>query len=111
MALLRLSGVRTREEGRLLLGQPIRIAGSDARPLAPGEFYVYQVIGLEALDEAGNRVGTVTDLLETGANDVFVVTPDEGAEILLPNIPEVILDLDPAARRMVVRRLVYYGDQ
>jgi 16S rRNA processing protein RimM len=111
MALLRLGGVRTREEGRLLLGQPVRIAGTDARPLEPGEFYYYQAIGLEALDEAGHRIGTVTDILETGANDVFVITPDEGADILLPNIPEVILDLNPAERRMVVRPLVYYGDE
>ena len=110
MALVRLGGVRTREDGRLLLGQPVRIAGTDARPLEAGEFYFYQAIGLEARDDAGRRIGTVTDILETGANDVFVVTPDEGADILLPNIPEVILDLNPAERRMIVRPLVYYGD-
>ncbi|MCC6791626.1 MAG: 16S rRNA processing protein RimM [Thermomicrobiales bacterium] len=109
MALIRISGVATAEQGRELFRQPVRIAGSDARPLEPGEFYYYQVVGIDAFDGAGARLGTVADILETGANDVFVIRPDgEGPEMLLPNIPDVILEIDPAGRRMVVRPLVYW---
>lgn len=112
MALIRVSGVSTPEQGAELRGQTIRISGRDARPLEPGEFYYYQVIGITAYDEAGEVLGTVSDILETGANDVFVISPAGGGkEILLPNIPDVVLDIEPAERRMTVRPLVYWDSQ
>lgn len=110
-ALIRLEGVTSPEEARMLRGRVIRIAGTDARPLGPGEFFLYQLIGLRVVDDAGAELGIVTDLLETGANDVFVVAPtDGGADLLLPNVPEVALEILPAEGRMVVRPPVYYGD-
>jgi len=108
MALIRIGGVTRPEHGESLRGQVVRISGRDARPLEPGEFYYYQVIGLTVFDELGEEVGVVSDIMETGANVVFVVTPNGGGkEILLPNIPDVVLDLRPAERRMVVRPQVY----
>jgi len=109
-ALIRLQGVSTPETVDRLRGLPLRMRGSDARPLAANEYFLYQVIGLEAFDEAGARLGRVTDLIETGANDVLVVTPDEGADLLLPSHPDVILELDPSAGRLVVRPLTFYGE-
>jgi 16S rRNA processing protein RimM len=109
LGLIRLSGVQSPDDARALLGQSVRISGKDARPLQPGEFYYYQVIGLVAHDESGAVIGTVTDIMETGANDVFVITPPDGAkEILLPNIPDVVLEINSAERRLVVRPLVYW---
>jgi 16S rRNA processing protein RimM len=110
-ALIRVSGIATPEAGRELVGQPVRIAGSEARPLAPGEYFLYQLIGLDAFDEAGNLLGRVIDLIETGANDVFVITPPGGGpDILLPHQADVVLDIQPAAGRMTVRPLVYEGE-
>jgi 16S rRNA processing protein RimM len=109
-ALMRLQGISTRETVERFRGTPLRIRGADARPLAPNEYFLYQIIGLEAVDEAGNRLGRVTDLMETGANDVLVITPEEGADILLPSHPDVVLSMDPAAGRIVVRPLTYYGE-
>jgi 16S rRNA processing protein RimM len=108
MALLRMQGITTPEAVADLRGAPIRIAGADARPLAEGEYFLYQLVGLEAFDEAGAPVGRVTDIIETGANDVLVLTPpDGGPDILLPHHPETVLDIRPAEGRMMVRRLVY----
>jgi 16S rRNA processing protein RimM len=110
-ALIRLQGISNPETVARLRGTPLRIRGADARPLAANEYFLYQVIGLEAYDEAGNRLGRVTDLMETGANDVLVITPDDGgADILLPSHPDVILEMDSAAGRIVVRPLAYYGE-
>jgi 16S rRNA processing protein RimM len=107
-ALLRVEGVDSPEAVGALVGVPVRIAGSDAAPLAPGEFYLYQVIDLEAVNEAGETIGRVTDVIETGAHDVFVVRPAGGGpDLLLPHHPEVVLDIQPAAGRMIVRPLVY----
>jgi 16S rRNA processing protein RimM len=107
-ALMRLKGITTPEAITEFKGQPVKIAGSDARPLAPGEHYLYQLIGLTALDEAGETLGTVTDIMETGANDVLIVSPpDGGPDQLIPNHPEVVLTIDPAAGKIIVRPLVY----
>ena len=111
MGLVRLAGVTTPEQAKDLTGTPVRISGKDARSLAANEYYLYQVVGLAVRDEAGGELGIVTDVIETGANDVFVVTPSGGGTpMLLPSIPEVVLDLQPGAGFMVVRPLVYYGD-
>ena len=110
-ALMRLQGISTPETVERLRGTPLRIRGTDARPLAADEYFLYQVMGLAVFDETGNRIGQVTDLIETGANDVLVIAPDDGgADILLPSHPDVILAMDPAAGRIVVRPLTYYGE-
>jgi 16S rRNA processing protein RimM len=109
-ALMRLQGISNPETVNQFRGTPLRIRGSDARPLAANEYFLYQVIGLQVFDEAGTHLGRVTDLIETGANDVLVITPDDGPDILLPSHPDVVLAMDPAAGRLVVRPLVYLGE-
>jgi 16S rRNA processing protein RimM len=110
-ALIRLQGISTPETVERFRGTPLRIRGADARPLAANEYFLYQMIGLEVFDESGNRLGQVTDLMETGANDVLVIAPDDGGtDILLPSHPDVIVTMDPAAGRIVVRPLTYYGE-
>ena len=109
-ALLRLQGISSPETVERLRGTPLSIRASDARPLAENEYFLFQIIGLDAFTEAGERLGKVTDLMETGANDVLVITPDEGADILLPSHPDVVLSVDPAAGKVVVRPLSYYGE-
>ncbi len=106
--LLKLRGVTNPEEGDELRGQPIRISGKDAIPLEEGEFLLYQLIGLDAFDEAGVKIGTTVDLIETGSRDVFVIRPEGGgADILLPNTEDAVLEIVPSERRMVVRLLDY----
>jgi 16S rRNA processing protein RimM len=110
-ALIRLQGISTPETVERLRGTPLRIRGTDARPLAADEYFLYQMIGLEVFDESGTRLGQVTDLIETGANNVLVIAPHAGGlDILLPSHPDVIIDMDPAAGRIVVRPLTYYGE-
>lgn len=107
--LLRLRGISNPEDGTLYRGQSIRISGRDAIPLEKGEFLLYQLVGLDAFDEAGVKIGTTVDLIETGARDVFVIRPvDSGPDILLPNTEDAVLEIVPAERRMVVRLLEYW---
>lgn len=109
-ALMRLQGISSPETVERYRGTPLRIRGADARPLAEGEYFLYQVIGLEAFDESGARLGRVTDLIETGANDVLVITADDGTDTLLPSHPDVVVSMEPTAGRIVVRPLTYYGE-
>ncbi len=107
-ALVQLRGVDSLEMAESLRGAVLRIPGSEARPLDENEFFLYQVVGVQVRNEAGEDLGTVTDLIETGANLVFVVTSSDGKDELYPSIPEVVLDLNPTEGYMIVRPLTYW---
>jgi len=112
---LLVEGTSNRDEARALAGALVEIPRSEVGRLPPGRFYRFEIIGLGVYDEAGRALGTVTDILETGANDVYVVTP-EGAErapdeILVPALKDVVLEVDPEAGRMVVRLLKTWEDE
>ena len=106
-AIIRLAGVDSPEQASALRGVPVRIAGVDVKPAVPGEFFLYQLIGLTAYDEGGSELGRVTDLIETGAHDVFVISPRTGPDLLIPNHPDFVPSIDPSGGTMVVRPLVF----
>jgi 16S rRNA processing protein RimM len=83
-------------------GQLVQIKTEQAAPLPPGRYYHHQILGLAVVTEAGEALGQVTEILETGANDVYVVTGAAGEELLLPALRSVILLIDLEARRMTV---------
>ncbi len=76
-----------------------------AAPESEDEYYDFEVLGLEVVTEEGRVLGSLVEILETGANDVFVVEPEQGPPILLPVIDEVIRKLDFEAGRIIVRLL------
>jgi 16S rRNA processing protein RimM len=108
-ALIKLEGTDTPEDAALLSGLAVKISGSDARPLEEGEYFLFQLIGLKAELEDGTPAGTVIDLIETGAHDVLVIgeRPDTAEQLLMPNHPEFVLEIDPAGNRIVIRPPVY----
>jgi len=108
LLLIRLEGITTPEQAKELSGKTVKIRATDARPLEDGEYFLFQLIGLAVEDEAGTPVGTVSDLIETGAHDVLVIAPANGGQdILVPNHPEYVLEMVPEAGRLVVRLPVY----
>jgi 16S rRNA processing protein RimM len=91
--ILKLRGVDTRSEAETLRNQWLSLPMDQAAPLEEGEMYLFQMIGLEVLTVDGNLLGVVDEILETGANDVILVRTPSG-ELLLPDIPGVVLDVD-----------------
>ena len=77
-----------------LKGMDLYVDRENAIPLKEGEFYIADMIGADIVTEDGNHFGTLKDVLKTGANDVYVINSDDGKEVLLPSIPECILDKD-----------------
>ncbi|TVR73203.1 MAG: 16S rRNA processing protein RimM [Sphaerobacteraceae bacterium] len=110
LAIMRVEGITSREMVDELRDELVRIDLEDAAPLEEGEFYHFEIIGLTALTEEGEQVGTVTDIIETGANDVYVITDDEGAETLIPALEAVVPTIDPEAGTMIIRPLRYSGE-
>jgi 16S rRNA processing protein RimM len=101
--LLHLDGVDTREAAERLHGQEIFIELVQ-RPRQEGEFYAREVIGLKVRTADGVELGEVTEILVTGANDVYMVNGARG-EILLPARVEVIKGIDVEAGTMTVELL------
>jgi 16S rRNA processing protein RimM len=85
--------------------QTVFVTIADRPPLPDGDYYHHQLIGKQVVSEDGRRLGTLTEILETGANDVAVVRPDAGREILLPLIDSVLLGLDETAGEVRVHLL------
>jgi 16S rRNA processing protein RimM len=103
--LLKLEDVADRDAADTLKNKDVHIHAQDAVALPKGQFYWHQVIGLQVEDATTQRVlGNVTDIIETGANDVYVVKGDLG-EILVPAIKEVVKLIDPAAGRILIEPL------
>ena len=70
--------------------------------LAENENFIADLIDMEVVTDEGKVLGTLTDVIETGANDVYAVKTPEGKEILLPAIKDCILDVNVEEKRMTV---------
>jgi 16S rRNA processing protein RimM len=101
LLLLRLIDVTTVEAAKKLRGCLLSLPESELARLPEGEYYAYQLIGLDVYDDKGGHLGKVAAVLPTGSNDVYVVEGARG-ELLLPAIDDVIVEVDMAGRRMVV---------
>lgn len=103
--LIKFKTVDTPEDAGQLRNQWVYAAMKDLPPLPPGQHYQHELLGMNVVDENGNPLGVLSEIMETGANDVYVVKDDSGKELLLPNIPSVVLDLDFDRRIMKVHLL------
>ena len=87
-------------------GCDLYVTRENATPLNEGEYYIADLIDMLVVDEEGNELGILDDVLQTGANDVFVVKLKEsGKELLLPNIPSCVLNVDLDDRKVTVHVL------
>jgi len=102
--LLQFQGVGTIEQAERLVDRELLIPRSAAPPLPEGTYYHADLIGLKVVTEEGRELGRIADIMETGANDVYVVH-GEGSEWLLPAIREVVRRIDLAGEIMVVHLL------
>ena len=74
------------------------------RPSLPeGQYYHQEILGMEVLNETGESLGVIDEILETGANDVYVIHSGMKDELLIPAIKSVILNIDRSSKRMVVK--------
>ncbi|MEL6524534.1 MAG: ribosome maturation factor RimM [Chloroflexota bacterium] len=101
--LLTLVDVTDRNIAETLRGQFVMIDMENAVPLEDDEFYLYQLIGMAVETEAGIQLGKVKDVIETGANDVYVVRGTTYGEVLVPSHEETLVDVDFEAQKITMR--------
>lgn len=103
IVILKLAGCDDRNQAEALRNQLLQVPEEEAIPLEEDEVYLYQLIGLQVRTTDGLALGELVDVLETGANDVYVIRSPAGRELLLPDIPQVILEINPEAGYLLVQ--------
>ena len=103
--LVKFKGIETPETAGQWRNQWVYVRATDVPSLPEGKIYQHELFGFAVVDEIGNPLGELVEIIETGANDVYVVRNESGKEILLPAIPAVILETDPVRRLLRVHVL------
>ncbi|MEA4926291.1 MAG: ribosome maturation factor RimM [Syntrophomonadaceae bacterium] len=103
--LMKFKEIESMEEAASYRDKFISITADDLYPLPEGSYYQFQLIGLRVEDLEKGYLGELTDILETGANDVYVVKSDVYGEILIPAIKQVIQEVDLSSQCMRVKLL------
>lgn len=95
------AGVRSREQAAMLVQGEVWIDSSLLPEPAPGEVYSFQIVGMEVVAEDGRSLGSVAEILETGAHPVYIVRGER--EVMIPAIEPFVQNVDVASRRITVR--------
>ncbi|MGN1269913.1 MAG: ribosome maturation factor RimM [Clostridia bacterium] len=100
--LLKLKGINTVEDAEKYRGCYLKIARKDAKKLPKDTYFIADLIGTTVYTEEGVLLGKVQDIYNSGASDIYVVKDDNGKQILLPAINEVIKDIDIEQEKITV---------
>ncbi len=103
--LVAFDGFASPESVSELRNRYVYVRADDRPPLPEGEYYHHQIIGLEVIGEDGQSLGRVVEILASPANDVYIIQPETGPEILIPALKSVILEVDLQQGRMRVHLL------
>ena len=86
-------------------GKSLYVTREHAVKLKKDEYFIADLIGIQVVSDEGEALGTISDVLQTGANDVYVVSKDGAKDLLIPAIHACIQNVDVAAGQMEVHLL------
>ncbi len=107
--LVRLEGIGDREEARSWAGARVFVDHNDLPPLADGEYYDVELVGLDVIARDGRHLGKVESVLATGANDVCIVS-GRGEELLVPMTEQAVVAIDRDNGRLIVEEAAVVRD-
>ena len=102
LVILKFDGIDNINDIEKYKGKDLWIPREEAQELGEDEYYIADLQGLNVVLEVGTEFGTLRDVMETGANDVYIIDSNEHGEVLLPAIKECILDVDLEKNTMTV---------
>lgn len=100
--LVKFEGVEDRAAAETLRGATLVVPESWLPPLPAGSWWAHELEGCVVVTRSGRELGVLTDVVGNPANDIWIARDDAGIETLIPVIDHVLVDVDPAARRIVV---------
>jgi len=92
--LIRLESVESRDDAELFRNSEVFVRAADVPALPDGEYYQHQLLGLLVMTVDGIELGSITEILSTGANDVLIVSAEGRKEILIPKTDETVREID-----------------
>ena len=101
-AIVKFKGIDNINDIEKYKGKGIFVPREDAVPLDEDEYYIADLIGMEVFTEDGH-FGVVKDVIETGANEVYIIESDEHGEVLIPAIRQCVLDVNVEEKKMKIR--------
>lgn len=102
MVILKLKGIETPEQAETLRNCYIKMDRKKAKKLPEGTYYIADLIGLDVYSDEDELLGKVDYIYNTGSSDIYVVKNDEGKEILLPAIKDVLKQVDLENKKIIV---------
>lgn len=105
MVMLKLAGIDTVEEAEKYRNLYIKVLRDQEEELEEGSYYVVDILGCKVNTDANQELGKIVDVFQTGSNDVYVVKDEQGKQILLPAIKQVIKNVDIKNKIIIVHLL------
>jgi 16S rRNA processing protein RimM len=106
MVIVKFKGIDNINDIEKYKGKDLLVTRENAVPLEEGEYFIADLLDMDVYEESGEKLGVLLDVLQTGANDVYVVKRDkDGKEILIPGIDECILDINLEENKITVHLL------
>ena len=99
--IIRFDEIHSRNDAEVIKGCRLLLPDDHLRPLEANEFFLHKIIGCRVEDQKGQILGKITNILETGANNVYEVS-DGSSVFLVPDVPHVVLDMNVETKRMVI---------
>lgn len=103
MVIMKFKGIDNINDIEKYKGKDLLIERKQAVPLQENEYFICDIIASKVVTEEGEEIGTLKEVLQTGANDVYVVKTEEGKEVLFPVIEECVLDVNTEEKVVTVR--------
>jgi 16S rRNA processing protein RimM len=103
MVILKLQGIDDRTEAEKHKGEDIFFDKEDLRVLPEDTYYINDLIGLSVVDEKGERIGIISDVIQNSAQDLYEVERENKSKFLIPAVEEFILKIDMNSRTMMVK--------
>ncbi len=112
LVILKFNGVNDRNAAEALRDRFLTIDRSDLRELDEDEYFIFDLIGLEAVDQEGVHIGEVTDVIQNTAQDLYEIKMDDGRKYLVPAVYEIVTDIDIENGIMKINPIEgLFGDQ
>lgn len=111
MVIVKFKGIDDINDVQQYKGAKLYVTRENAVPLAEDEYFAADLIGLLAVSDENEELGSVSDVLQTGANDVYVIQQPNGKELLIPAIKDCIKNIDISGGKMVVHLLPGLRDE
>ena len=100
--LLTFEGIDNVNQAEMLRDGILKVPEAELGELEENEFYFHEIIGCTVFTDEGEEVGTITEVLTPGANDVWVIKRKQGKDVLIPYIGQIVKEVDPASKKVII---------